>query len=905
MKKKNLFSRMLLLLALIVGSSSAWAEDVKDVITAENLTATSTTYTDFSNVKITSDAVYAGNSAKDSNGNIQLRSKNSNSGIVSTTSGGKLKSVKITVASGSNTIDVYGSNTAYTSASNLYATGSDSNQGTKLGSVTATGTITVTGDYAYVGIRSNSGAVYISSIEITWEKESGTNPSITANDVPIAYNATSGSIAYSLANGEGNVTAEVTSGNWLTLGSITASEVPFTCSANPGTTARTATVTLSYTGATDKVVTVTQAAAPVTYTTIPALFEAATTDGTNVNVSFGNWVVSGVSGSNAYVTDNNGNGFIIYKSNHGFAVNDKLSGTVNGTPLKLYNGSAEFTNLTTSTSGLSVSHDGEITVITNKTIADLGGVNTGAVITLSNLTYDGTNLSDGTNSIKPYTTLYSGTFENGKTYNVTGVYLQYNTTKEILPRSETDIVEVVSTEPSITLDSYSIQATAAEKSGSLTVTCANIDTDAGLEIFWYTDETCATTTDEPDWIGTEITTTTLNYEIEANTGDERTAYFKIYGLDEGADDVFSELVTITQAANVPMVNYTLATAIVPGKHYIITSGTDDDIYALGAQNGTTHRDAVDVNADNGTLSIEENAGVCEFLIKVNDATGLYTLYDVTNEKYLYANSSSKNYVNIESNLDADNNGVWAIEIAEGDVANINAQGNNTHNSLRYNYNSGNPRFSCYTETSTMNDVYLFVRDDDESPVQTTITISPATSKTYTTFCRAIDLDFTNASGIEAYVVSNMSASSATITKVFTLPAGEGAILKRIDDGASESFDIPFAESANAIATNYMVGVTKATDMSEVANAYILKDGLFYECSGGTLAAGKAYLNDENGVWATSSSPSFSLIVDGETTGIDSLTPALNQGEGVYYDLSGRRIAELNSIIGVTKKGTTI
>ena len=129
------------------------------------LTATSTTYTDFSNVAATSQARYAGNSAKSSSGGIQLRSKNSNSGIVSTVSGGKVKSVTITVESGSNTIDVYGSNTAYTGAADLYG----ANQGTKIGSLTETGTITFTGNYSYVGIRSNNGAVYVTSVEIVWE----------------------------------------------------------------------------------------------------------------------------------------------------------------------------------------------------------------------------------------------------------------------------------------------------------------------------------------------------------------------------------------------------------------------------------------------------------------------------------------------------------------------------------------------------------------------------------------------------------------------------------------------------------------------------------------------------------------------------------------------------------------
>ena len=159
-----------------LGMMGQTRETVKDVMTASNLAATGTSYTEFTGVSLTSNAVYAGKSALNNNVNIQLRSQNSDCGIVSTTSGGKIRSVKITVASGNKTIDVYGSNTAYTSAANLFATSGNNNQGTKLGSLTSTGTITVSGDYAYVGIRSNSGAVYISSIEFTWESVSADTP---------------------------------------------------------------------------------------------------------------------------------------------------------------------------------------------------------------------------------------------------------------------------------------------------------------------------------------------------------------------------------------------------------------------------------------------------------------------------------------------------------------------------------------------------------------------------------------------------------------------------------------------------------------------------------------------------------------------------------------------------------
>ena len=179
MKQLYIFKSFLLvgMLSLLAGSATAQT-DVTDVLTAEDFTAAGTTYTDFSGVEKNSGAVYAGQSAQDANGNIQLRSKNSNSGIVSTTSGGKLKSISITVSNGENQIDVYGNNSAYTGAADLYATGENTNQGTLLGSLTRTGTITVTGDYAYVGIRSKNGAVYLSKVEVTWES-AGTTPGDT------------------------------------------------------------------------------------------------------------------------------------------------------------------------------------------------------------------------------------------------------------------------------------------------------------------------------------------------------------------------------------------------------------------------------------------------------------------------------------------------------------------------------------------------------------------------------------------------------------------------------------------------------------------------------------------------------------------------------------------------------
>ena len=136
-----------------------------DVLTSADFEATTTSYVAFSDVTKTSTAVYAGNSAKDSSGAIQLRSKNSESGVVSIESAGFVKSVSFEVSSGSGQVDVYGSNNPYNDAADLYG----SSQGALIGTSTTNATISFEGQYKYFGLRSNSGAIFLSSITIVWD----------------------------------------------------------------------------------------------------------------------------------------------------------------------------------------------------------------------------------------------------------------------------------------------------------------------------------------------------------------------------------------------------------------------------------------------------------------------------------------------------------------------------------------------------------------------------------------------------------------------------------------------------------------------------------------------------------------------------------------------------------------
>ena len=178
-------------------SGSGGTSTVSDELTraTTGITNGTTSYSTWSDKTLVSDAVYAGQSAG-GNDAIQLRSNNSNSGVITTASGGKAK--KVTVVWESNTsagrtINIYGKNSAYEAATDLY---NDTKQGTLLGTIIkGTSTeLSITGDYEYIGIRSASGALYLSSITIDWETSGGVSYSNYATTCCTPLDAINGSI---------------------------------------------------------------------------------------------------------------------------------------------------------------------------------------------------------------------------------------------------------------------------------------------------------------------------------------------------------------------------------------------------------------------------------------------------------------------------------------------------------------------------------------------------------------------------------------------------------------------------------------------------------------------------------------------------------------------------------------
>ena len=158
-------------------------ETVTDELTATTLNITSS-YNKFATQTLSSGASYDGAAFIDSNNpkGIQIKAKKDTkgfyTGIITSASGGTIKSITINFNSNnSNALGIYGKNTAYTTADDLFGSAAGELIKSVPNSKTA---VTITPDKAYkfIGFKSNKGTIYIDKITIVWEK-AATTPTTT------------------------------------------------------------------------------------------------------------------------------------------------------------------------------------------------------------------------------------------------------------------------------------------------------------------------------------------------------------------------------------------------------------------------------------------------------------------------------------------------------------------------------------------------------------------------------------------------------------------------------------------------------------------------------------------------------------------------------------------------------
>jgi len=644
-----------------------------------------------------------------------------------------------------------------------------------------------------------------------------TDPQIVANgEVELAYNATSGEIAYTINNPvDGTSLSARTEAEWISNVRVATDKVTFTTTANEGAE-RTATVTLTY-GTLTKDVTVIQTANP-----------------------------------NAPGSENNP-----------YTVAQAIEATP--TPAEVY-----IKGIVSSFYNTSIVGDG-----TNYRyyISDDGTTGTELLI------YKGKGLDN-----EAFTK--AGDLLVGDEVIIYGKLTMYQNAPEVASGNYiVSLTRPEDTTPSIAVDPMEVNVDAAEHEGTITVTYKNVDTTAGVEIVWYSDsEGTTVTNEEPSWIYAEINDeNNVHYLMDPNTGEARTAYLKVYGLDNDANDVYSELITITQAAYVE-----------PGDWVETTLGelTENDVFVIVGDNGSTYA----MSNDKGTSAAPDAVAVTvvENTLYGDVPENIQWNVSSTDDGYIfYPNGSTETWLYCTNS----NNGV---RVGEGDAK---------------HFTLGQDGYLSISETEDKRWIGIYSSQDWRSYTSINANIKDQTFKFYkkvvtepesviaevseykwATFSCEYDLDFTEVEGVKAYIVTGAEGNTIVTEPVTrTVKANTGLLLYKEEAGECE---IPVTEEGDDYSnSNKLIAVTKdntAIEKATVGTNYVLtvrgEKAVFAYIAdvSATLNKGKAYLNLNI---VEGDAPAPFLGFDGEgTTGINSVERGAWSVEGCYT-LDGRRVAQ--------------
>ena len=397
---------------------------------------------------------------------------------------------------------------------------------------------------------------------VTVNYVANSNPTINANDVSIAYDATEGMIEYTIINPVEGASLEAVpthGGDVFIMGEAANGVVPFTCSVNEQATERTATVELRYTynrATITKEVIITQAGNPAVISNI-----------SNITAT-GDYTVQGtvVAISNRGFILGDGTGYAYYYKGSGFTPGDynigdikKMSGTV-GT----FNNVYQFPDGTT---------------ITDATDSNYNNTPEVQVLDATGIAAYSTN-----NHLSDYVQFEGTLVKSGNYYNVQVADLATDASISFPTSAQTTALDALenktivvkgyfagvsgghfgvilesaeeTTTPNISVTPDEINVDAAEHEGTLTITVSNLtiddpNTDLGIQFY----DGNGTEIENPTWIALDDFEVsgenfTVYYVIGENEGELRQAFLKVYSMDANTEFIYSNLVSINQAAPV-------------------------------------------------------------------------------------------------------------------------------------------------------------------------------------------------------------------------------------------------------------------------------------------------------------------------------------------------------------------
>ena len=251
-------------------------------------------------------------------------------------------------------------------------------------------------------------------------------------------------------------------------------------------------------------------------------------------------------------------------------------------------------------------------------------------------------------------------------------------------------------------------------------------------------------------------------------------------------------------------------------------------------------------------------------------------------------NSTGNNIRISSNY---KNTKWTVAASD----NYNWQFKNDATTPMYIAVYDKTKWRNYTSASTNQNgkFYLYKAVEIEN-IATYYTSHPVntidvtiTSATWASFSCGRALDFTG-TGVTAYIAKEKDASTVTLTEITKVPANTGIVV----NGTAATHSIPvLSGDADATTDNLLMPWLTAGEPTETTYYTLAVDNdknpVFKQSTGGTLAAGKAYLVMPAGARELT----VSFDEEGNTTAIEELKDSKIEELKSCFNLNGQRVAQ--------------
>ena len=570
-----------------------------------------------------------------------MRSNNSNSGVITTASGGTLKS--ITIKFNSNTVaarvvDIYADNTAYTSPTELY---NNTPKGTLVATIAMSDgdeqTYTFEDEYTFFGLRSKSGALYIDEIDVVWTV-SGETPAVAvpaiSGDAEFA-----GSTEVSIACETEGVAIYYTIDGTEPTAEATAYTAAFTIDA---TTTVKAIAVLG-----DDV----SAVATKTFTLIPTVTCAeANALAKDAKAALGEVTVVYVNGAYTYVKDATGS-TLVYAYDFGLTAGDVVTGLIGN--MDIYYGLPEFkpsvtiANLTV-TAGEAPAPE-ELTVA--PTAEDVNKYVILKGVTPASANWESKNITATiaeTEFVLRNQFNAEQEFDTEVAYDIVGAMAIYNSAVQVYFISATQQGDPI-VKPTVKATPDDIQLTAeAAEGNTVALAYTNINEEA-MSIEAYT---------EAMWINNLMVNadnSVLTFDVAANDGEARTATITINAIID-AETVATTAVTVSQAKKAEPVtgdSYVLtALADIKSTDVVIITMTNADgaTFAMSNNNGTKAAPAaIVVTPEDNEITASSDVTYLWNIVKNGESFVIYPAGE--RETWLYG-TNTNNGVRVGTNANS-------------------------------------------------------------------------------------------------------------------------------------------------------------------------------------------------------------------------------------------------------------